>query len=139
MSSVEVELADGWEYKRLQDIAKLNPRRPSYAGEDDALSVFFVPMAAVDEIQGQITAPETRQLGDVKGKSSRTFAANDVLFAKITPCMENGKSAVVPDDAGEFAFGSTEFHVIRGSESFCRNTFGGFCVRRRIGGTRRRT
>jgi type I restriction enzyme S subunit len=70
-------------------------------------------MAAVDDVSGEIIAPEHRTLGEVRTKSYRTFAPGDVLFAKITPCMENGKSAVVPDIASGVGFGSTEFHVLR--------------------------
>jgi type I restriction enzyme S subunit len=70
-------------------------------------------MAAVDETTGEVTVAEKRKLGEVRGKSYRTFAPGDVLFAKITPCMENGKSAIVPDDSSNIGFGSTEFHVLR--------------------------
>jgi len=41
------------------------------------------------------------------------FAENDVLFAKITPCMENGKGAIARNLHNELGFGSTEFHVLR--------------------------
>jgi type I restriction enzyme, S subunit len=67
----------------------------------------------VDEVTGTVAHPEIRPLGDVKKKSYRTFAPGDVLFAKITPCMENGKSAVVPEIGSGLGFGSTEFHVLR--------------------------
>ena len=43
------------------------------------------------------------------------FREGDVLFAKITPCMENGKMAVVPKLPNGLGFGSTEFHVMRPS------------------------
>src|SRR5205814_833556 len=41
------------------------------------------------------------------------FQEGDVLFAKITPCMENGKVAVARSLASNIGFGSTEFHVLR--------------------------
>jgi type I restriction enzyme S subunit len=41
------------------------------------------------------------------------FEEGDVLFAKITPCMENGKGAFVRELPRRYAFGSTEFHVLR--------------------------
>ena len=44
------------------------------------------------------------------------FEAGDVLFAKITPCMENGKGAFVERLPTRYAFGSTEFHVLRPSK-----------------------
>jgi type I restriction enzyme, S subunit len=40
-----------------------------------------------------------------------------VLFAKITPCMENGKAALASCLAGGRGFGSTEFHVLRAREA----------------------
>lgn len=44
------------------------------------------------------------------------FQNNDVLFAKITPCMENGKTALARDLVGGYGFGSTEFHVLRAKD-----------------------
>ena len=70
-------------------------------------------MAAVDEVTGEVVRPEKRTLGEVRTKSYRTFSPGDVIFAKITPCMENGKSAVVPRTLSDLGFGSTEFHVLR--------------------------
>jgi type I restriction enzyme S subunit len=70
-------------------------------------------MAAVDEGSGAVVDPQTRKLGELRTKSYRTFEPGDVLFAKITPCMENGKSAVVPGIPSGIGFGSTEFHVLR--------------------------
>ena len=40
------------------------------------------------------------------------FEEGDVLFAKITPCMENGKGCFVENLPTRYAFGSTEFHVL---------------------------
>ncbi|WP_422750629.1 restriction endonuclease subunit S [Micromonospora sp. WMMD1219] len=53
------------------------------------------------------TRPTTKAAGYT------TFRDGDVLFAKITPCMENGKGALVDGLHGGFGFGSTEFHVLR--------------------------
>jgi type I restriction enzyme S subunit len=97
----------------LGSACEVNPPRPSLSGRSDDTPVVFVPMAAVDDVTGEIASPEPRRLGDVRDKSYRTFTSNDVLFAKITPCMENGKCAVVPEIEGGLGFGSTEFHVLR--------------------------
>jgi len=97
----------------LGEACEVNPRKPNLTGIADDTTVMFVPMAAVDEVDGTIAAAEDRTLRDVKSKSYRTFAPGDVLFAKITPCMENGKSAIVPDVSSGLGFGSTEFHVLR--------------------------
>ena len=69
-------------------------------------------MRAVEEEGGGLARPEARTFGEVK-KGYTSFLSGDVIMAKITPCMENGKTTVVPDVAGEVCFGSTEFHVLR--------------------------
>ncbi|WP_330948359.1 restriction endonuclease subunit S [Thermomonas sp. LB-4] len=71
----------------------------------------LVPMESVSEF-GQINF-ETRVPYEDVQSSLVSFEAGDVLFAKITPCMENGKGANVVDLPTRYAFGSTEFHVLR--------------------------
>ena len=105
----------GWAMTKLGVVATINPRRPKYSDLGSEQLVGFVPMAAVDADSGTVTKVEPTPLAEVRDKSYRTFATNDVLFAKITPCMENGKSAVVPALPNDRGFGSTEFHVLRPS------------------------
>jgi type I restriction enzyme S subunit len=69
-------------------------------------------MPAVDEQLGKITKPEVRSCSDVR-KGYTYFTEGDVLFAKITPCMQNGKHAIARNLIDGVGFGSTEFHVIR--------------------------
>ncbi len=69
-------------------------------------------MPAVGAADGTIHVEETRPASKVK-KGFTAFLEGDVLFAKITPCMENGKMAVVPALVNGYGFGSTEFHVLR--------------------------
>ena len=71
----------------------------------------LVPMEAVSAEYGCIERVETLQDGNINGYSA--FENGDVIFAKISPCMENGKSAVVSTDVGGVIFGSTEFLVFR--------------------------
>jgi type I restriction enzyme S subunit len=71
-------------------------------------------MAAVEAESGKLDASELRQVQAVRTGFSR-FEDGDVLFAKITPCMENGKFAVARELHGGRAAGSTEFHVLRPS------------------------
>jgi type I restriction enzyme S subunit len=78
----------------------------------DGIEVSFVPMPAVEAESGAIDVTATRLFGEVK-KGYTGFLEGDVLFAKITPCMENGKMAVVPALKNNVGFGSTEFHVLR--------------------------
>jgi len=108
------ELPDGWELKPLSDpsVATLNPKKSEVSSLDARLEVTFVPMAAVDDGSGTIARPEVRRLGEVK-KGYTYFKEGDVIFAKITPCMENGKSAIARGLRNGIGFGSTEFHVVR--------------------------
>ena len=69
-------------------------------------------MIRVEAGTGTIDVSETRSLAEVK-TGYTSFLEGDVLFAKITPCMENGKMAIVPPLKYDPGFGSTEFHVIR--------------------------
>ncbi|TDO29484.1 type I restriction enzyme S subunit [Kribbella sp. VKM Ac-2527] len=102
-----------WTRTTLGVACQINPPKPRLADCSDDTPVLFVPMAAVDDVSGRVMAPERRILGEVRSKSYRTFTSKDVLFAKITPCMENGKSAIVPGIDTGLGFGSTEFHVLR--------------------------
>jgi type I restriction enzyme S subunit len=110
----------GWREATIGEVAEVNPPKPKLRDSLDQTPVLFVPMAALDDVSGQIIAAESRTLGEVRDKSFRTFTSGDVLFAKITPCMENGKAAVVPDIATGLGFGSTEFHVLRPGPSVDR-------------------
>ena len=101
----------GWPEMAIEEIADVNPRVDKASIPDD-LPVSFVPMPAVGAADGSIRVEETRPAGEVK-KGFTAFLEGDVLFAKITPCMENGKMAVVPVLVNGFGFGSTEFHVLR--------------------------
>jgi type I restriction enzyme S subunit len=102
-----------WPIVSLGEVAELNPSRPRSLGQlsDDHI-VSFVPMPAVDQHLGAITKAEARKFVEVK-KGFTYFAENDVIFAKITPCMQNGKSAIAKGLYNGLGFGSTEFHVVR--------------------------
>lgn len=95
----------------LAEAVELNPR-PDRGSLPDDLDVSFVPMAAVEAATGRMDATAVRPLGEVK-KGYTAFREGDVLFAKITPCMENGKMAVARGLHNGIGCGSTEFHVLR--------------------------
>jgi len=112
MSTFDSEsLPSGWKTATLSEIAEINPRLQRSSIEDSA-EVNFVPMRAVEPEGGGLTKPEVRTYGEAK-KGFTSFLSNDVIMAKITPCMENGKTTVVPNLPYELCFGSTEFHVVR--------------------------
>ena len=57
-----------------------------------------------------------RKLGDLRSGGYTYFAENDIIIAKITPCMENGKCAIATGLTNKIALGSSEFHVFRCSK-----------------------
>lgn len=107
-----MSLPDSWAEVRLDAACLLNPRLASDERPKDETEVTFVPMSAVDEGVGVIAKPEVRTYGEVS-KGYTSFKNRDVLFAKVTPCMENGKAAIAGSLLNGFGFGSTEFHVLR--------------------------
>ena len=113
----EQDLPPGWAQTEIEVIAEVNPRLDKTALADD-LPVSFVPMSAVEAGTGAMNVKTTRPLCDVR-KGYTPFRPGDVLFAKITPSMENGKMAVVPALRNDLGFGSTEFHVLRPYGEMC--------------------
>jgi len=97
----------------LSDVCEINPRMDSGISDDTECS--FVPMEYVDDVSGTIANTSIRRVGDVK-KGYTFFKNDDVIFAKITPCMENGKCAIGKNLKNGIAFGSTEYHVVRAKE-----------------------
>lgn len=100
-----------FERVRLGDVAEINPRR-SGLGLEDSDIVTFVPMDAVHDRLGVITSAVQRPLSEVK-KGYTAFIEDDVIFAKVSPCMQNGKHAIARGLMNGVGFGSTEFHVVR--------------------------
>ena len=98
------------ELKKLGECCSINPRRPNI-NLHDTDKVSFVPMSAVSE-NGHLVDMIDEEYGKVK-KGFTYFENNDVLFAKITPCMENGKGAIAHGLTNGIGMGSTEFHVLR--------------------------
>ena len=99
----------GWGLTTLGNCCELNPRRPR--DMNDEVEYSFVAMPSVSE-KGIIDTSILRPYSEIC-KGFTYFAENDVLFAKITPCMENGKGGVAEGLKNGAGFGSTEFHVLR--------------------------
>lgn len=103
--------AFGWGLVPLGSTCNINPKKSLDSRLVSGAMVSFVPMPAVTE-HGEIDATAIKEYDEVK-TGFTYFAENDVLFAKITPCMENGKGAVAKGLNNGIGFGSTEFHVLR--------------------------
>ena len=98
-----------WPVKTLGEVAELNPSEPALS--DNAP---FVPMDAVTAGKRQVQYTQPR--GQRSGARAR---AGDILFARITPCLQNGKVALIQDDI-ERCGGSTEFIVVRAGPEVLR-------------------
>ena len=103
-------LPSGWHSGHISDIATINPS-VSVASIYEHEKVTFLTMADVGE-NGRIQNRQIRRLDEVRAGFTR-FEEGDVLFAKITPCMQNGKGAFARGLLNRCGFGSTEFHVLR--------------------------
>ena len=101
----------GWGLVPLGSTCNINPKKSYDSRLVSGVEVSFVPMPAVTE-RGGIDTTSIKEYDEVK-TGFTYFAENDVLFAKITPCMENGKGAVARGLHNGIGFGSTEFHVLR--------------------------
>ena len=101
----------GWGLKTLEDCCVINPQKTTDSRLKPGLEVSFCPMPYISE-KGEIKTDDIIIYDKVKSGFTY-FAENDVLFAKITPCMENGKGAIARNLKNGIGFGSTEFHVLR--------------------------
>ena len=94
----------------FSDVVQVNPKT-ELCGLDDTTNVSCIPMSDVSE-SGQWVIRQTRSFKDVRNGYT-CFKENDILFAKITPCMENGKGGHAIGLVHGIGFGTTEFHVLR--------------------------
>lgn len=103
-----------WEVKRLRNVATLNPPKSEIAQLPRDTEVSFLPMEAVGD-DGTLNLDRTRPISEVE-TGYTYFREGDVTIAKITPCFENGKGAVMRGLHNGHGFGTTELIVVRPSE-----------------------
>ena len=112
-------------------IAVCNPSKSEITNISDDTRISFVEMASVNN-DGYIVAAVDRMLGDVRRGSYTYFKENDIIIAKITPCMENGKCALATNLTNSIGMGSSEFHVLRCYDTVIPRYLFGFLNRRFI-------
>ena len=93
-------------------LVECNPSKSLISGVPDSTTISFLEMASISN-DGHIINAVDRPLGEVRKGSYTYFQENDILIAKITPCMENGKCALATGLANGIGMGSSEFHVFR--------------------------
>ena len=104
-------MSSEWQVQRLDLIAEINPTRKVRKGSD----VPFVDMAALPQLSRDISLDGV--VNRVAKGAGAHFQNGDTLLARITPCLENGKTAQVRClDDGSIAEGSTEFIVLCGKD-----------------------
>ncbi len=106
----QASLPSSWSLTKLGEITEINPKLATELPSE--LEISFIPMRCVAEMSGEMDLSIIRHYKEVRTGYTH-FQNGDVIFAKITPCMENGKVAVVNKLKNGIGFGSTEFHVIR--------------------------
>ncbi|EAK5561544.1 restriction endonuclease, partial [Campylobacter upsaliensis] len=104
----------GWDTIKLNNkkYLTLNPSKREIANIDENTIISFVEMASVAD-KGYIQNKVDKPLKELKKGSYTYFAENDILIAKITPCMENGKCAIAKNLTNGLGMGSSEFHIFR--------------------------
>lgn len=96
----------------ISQLALINPPLTRAVKPNDEVS--FIPMVDVSE-SGRLIGAQTRRQSEVAAGYT-PFEEGDVLFAKITPCMENGKGCHAIGLNNGVGYGSTEFHVLRAKQ-----------------------
>ena len=96
--------------KKLSKLAYINPKTDlSILSEVEKMS--FIPMEDISDDYGEWKGERTIEKIAIKGYTK--FQNGDIIWARITPCMQNGKSALLKNLVNGKGCGSTEFHVIR--------------------------
>ena len=107
-NDVPFDIPDNWVWVRLGDVVKVNPRNRA----KDDIEVAFMPMAMLDGEYKNSFKFDVKKWSEIK-QGFTHFAENDVVFAKITPCFQNRKSAIIKDIPNKIGAGTTELHVLR--------------------------
>jgi type I restriction enzyme S subunit len=116
------EVPEHWEIKKLKYLATINPTKSSCEyTQDSGAYVTFLPMEKVSE-EGNVDSEIKKPINEL-WNGFTFFRENDIIIAKITPCFENGKGAILKNMGSKIGFGSTEFHVIHPRTDVIDSTF----------------
>jgi len=107
---MKATLPQQWPVNRIRFLTLRSPSREQRAMLAKVSHVSFLPMEAIGE-QGQLDLSASRPIDEVRSGYSQFFDG-DVVIAKITPCFENGKGALIRGMLDGVGFGTTELHVL---------------------------
>lgn len=105
---IPYDLPQGWQWVKLGSICSINPRNIA----DDDTNAGFIPMSYIKDGYNNEHSFEIRKWKDIK-KGFTHFKNGDIVIAKITPCFQNRKSAIIKNLPNDIGAGTTELHVIR--------------------------
>ncbi len=111
------EVPSEWQEIRLKYVSQFGPTKEGVNElHERNEAVTFLPMERISE-KGEVDKEEQALISTVWG--GFTFCQDgDVIVAKITPCFENGKGALLDGLLNGVAFASTEFYVLRPHRQF---------------------
>ena len=112
------EIPNSWEWVRIGDVVQLNPRN----SVDDDLDTSFVPMKYIEEGYSNRHETELKKWKDIKSGFTH-FQEGDVVIAKINPCFQNRKSAIMKNLINHVGAGTTELYVLRAYSNYVLNKF----------------
>jgi len=115
---IPFDIPENWKWVRLGEIFQINPRN----NVENDTNVSFIPMALLEEGYQSKFTYDVKSWGDVK-KGYTHFSDGDIVMAKITPCFQNLKSAVMANLENGVGAGTTELHVFRAFHDICIEYF----------------
>lgn len=119
------KIPEHWSLERLKYYIDLNPTKENSLCDKDLVT--FLPMEMIHE-DGSIDKENAKKIKNIDSRFTH-FKEGDVLLAKITPCFENGKSAIASDLYNGYGFGTTELHVLRAKKNKMINKFLYYIIR----------
>jgi len=102
-----------WDIEPLVDSAQFT-KKPKGLNASNKPEIAFVPMEAISEESHRIMDVDMRKPSDVR--SGVYFESGDLLLAKITPCLENGKQGIVDDLRAGWGYATTEVYPLKGDK-----------------------
>ena len=105
---IPFEIPDSWEWCRCGGLFQINPRNTM----PDATLAGFMPMPLLQEGFQNSHTFEMRKWSEIKNGFTH-FQDGDIVIAKITPCFQNRKSAIISGLPNKCGAGTTELHVLR--------------------------
>ena len=112
VENICLQMYSKYDKEKLSRLAETNPSKKEIADLDISTLISFVDMPSVSN-EGYIANKIDKPYSEIKKGSYTYFREGDIIIAKITPCMENGKCALATDLTNGLALGSSEFHVFR--------------------------